>query len=304
MSRQKHHYTDELELKSLLIRIKNMKLFEDSKESGEVMSEFDITTKEKIILNKSINNDIGKFVYIKNNIDELEKTSQSKDSRRRFRAIQEKLKERIVAKSERVICDKFSYERFGEIIILMIKNILRKPNFSHEYCFDDFYSDAYYKIIKYVRNFDHQKISKISGYEVNAFAYISQIIHNSIIHIIQKRKSENLKIAEYFKENPDSDISYHEDFICDSDIQKSLDNICPLEKPYVLEDSYPFIIKDLLWYIESYTKTKDNLLECILEYSVDSGLGQELVGDAIRNDEYLIKFIRETSISSELNDMW
>lgn len=163
--KKKHNYTSELELKSLLIRIKNEKEC-----TGQ-------STKD----NKKINKYIKWHTAINN------KKYQYPAKRNKTKT---KLKERIVKLSEKTEIDKESYERFGHIILLMIKNILKKPQFSGYTYKDDFYSDAIYKILKYLHNFDHNKTSKITGQSVNAFAYISQIIHNSILYILNKKKKE------------------------------------------------------------------------------------------------------------------
>lgn len=163
--KKKHNYTSELELKSLLIRIKNEKEC-----SG-------FSEKDNTKINK----------YIKWHTDVNNKKYQYPAKRNKTKT---KLKERIVKLSENTEIDKASYERFGHIILLMIKNILKKPQFSGYTYKDDFYSDAIYKILKYLHNFDHNKTSKITGQSVNAFAYISQIIHNSILYILNKKKKE------------------------------------------------------------------------------------------------------------------
>ena len=90
-----------------------------------------------------------------------------------------------------------TYNDFGKIILLMIKNILKQPKFSGYTYADDFYSDAVHKIIKYLHNFEYTKISRTTGTEVNAFAYISQIIHNSIIHIIIQKNKQQDCIKQY-----------------------------------------------------------------------------------------------------------
>ena len=72
----------------------------------------------------------------------------------------------------------------------MINRIMTKPQFSGYTYKDDFTSDAVFKILKYLDNFDHTLISKTSGQHVNAFAYITQIIHNSIMYIINTKKAE------------------------------------------------------------------------------------------------------------------
>jgi hypothetical protein len=79
----------------------------------------------------------------------------------------------------------------------MIKNILKKPNFSGYTYVDDFYSDAVSKIIKYMHNFNYDLISAKTGIQANAFAYISQIIHNSIVYIIIEKKKEQESIKKY-----------------------------------------------------------------------------------------------------------
>ena len=172
-----HDYTNELELKSLLIRIKN-------KRTGNF-------TDESIKTNRIINRYIKTFIKINNT-----KYSTVKEKSKRTR-IKNKMKLKIVKLSEKTKIDGDSYERFGEIILLMIKNILKKPQFSGYTYKDDFYSDAIHKILKYLHNFDHTKISERTGQPVNAFAYISQYIHNSVLFIIDQKKKENNKLKHH-----------------------------------------------------------------------------------------------------------
>lgn len=165
----KHNYTSELELKSLLIRIKN-------KRNDYGIERLNTTVNKYIKWHTKINNKKYEFPSKRNKI-------------------KSKLKERIIFLSEESCIDKVSYERFGEIVLLMIKNILKKPQFSGYTYKDDFYSDAVYKILKYLCNFNHTLISERTGTAVNAFAYVSQIIHNSILFIIntKKKEAENLR---------------------------------------------------------------------------------------------------------------
>lgn len=165
----KHNYTSELELKSLLIRIKN-------KRNG--------------LTDETNNRKVNKYIKWHTAVNTKKYEYPSKRN-----ITKAKLKEKIVSLSETTCVDEKSYERFGEIILLMIKNILKKPQFSGYTYKDDFYSDAVYKILKYLHNFDHKMISDRTGQAVNAFAYISQYIHNSILFIInsKKKEQENLK---------------------------------------------------------------------------------------------------------------
>lgn len=167
--KQKHNYTSELELKSLLIRIKNKR--------ADIGIERD-------------NTKINKYIEWHTKIN-----NKKYDSPTKRNITKGKLKESIIRLSEGASVDEGSYERFGTIVLLMIKNILKKPQFSGYTYKDDFYSDAVYKILKYLHNFDHTKMSERTGQPVNAFAYISQIIHNSILFIINSKKKdlENLR---------------------------------------------------------------------------------------------------------------
>lgn len=173
MKRKVHNYTSEMELKSLLIRIKNER-------AG--------------IQDKRFNSRINRYIGVYNKLQELKYGEQVK-SVQRSRILTD-LKDKIISLSESTAIDKVSYEKFGDIILLMIKKILTKPSFSGYTYRDDFYSDATYKILKYLYNFDHTLISERSGQPVNAFAYISQIIHNSIICIINTRNKENDEIKK------------------------------------------------------------------------------------------------------------
>lgn len=168
----KHNYTSELELKSLLIRIKN--------ERGEVR----FSGADNVKINKYIRRHIV--------INDLKNCDPIKKKR-----IKAKLKDTIVHLSENTEVDPLSFERFGDIILLMIQKILTKPQFSGYTYKDDFYSDSVYKILKYLDNYNHKLISTITGLPVNAFAYISQIIHNSIVFIIKKKKKENDDYKRY-----------------------------------------------------------------------------------------------------------
>jgi hypothetical protein len=174
--RQKHDYTSELELKSLLIRVKNRKI--------------------KLGLPQKHNSKINRYIktYVK-----LHRTKYAEVEKiQRKKQLKYKIKQQIISLSEQTEIDTFSHENFGSIILLMIKSILTKPNFSGYTYKTDFYSDAIHKILKYLHNFDHTLISERSGINVNAFAYISQIIHNSIVFIINTKKKELIRMQDQF----------------------------------------------------------------------------------------------------------
>lgn len=160
--RIKHDYTNEVELKSLAIREKNKKLnigIDDEK------------------LNIEIEEKIREYIKTKN----------------------PDLKNEIIKLSESVKISKESHEYFGKIIILMIKKILTKPNFAGYSWYDDFYSDSCFRVFKYIHNFDHTLKSSVTGSEVSCFSYITQIIHNSILAIINEKNKQSKEMESLVK---------------------------------------------------------------------------------------------------------
>lgn len=170
-TRQKHDYTSELELKSLLMRIKNDK---------------------EGITNKKYNDRINKYIKWHTAINAKKYTTDIQKKN----IIKNKIKDKVVELSKETGVDKQSYEKFGEIVLLMISKILTKPQFSGYTYRDEFFSDAVYKILKYLHNFKYDMISERTGQPVNSFAYISQYIHNSVLYIINTKKKEHDKIKQ------------------------------------------------------------------------------------------------------------
>lgn len=182
----KHHYTNELELKSLIIRVKQTRKTDNTVKSSQTLVR---TDKETIKKNNIINKYIKWYTKI------LNRKSTNIDTTK-VKRVQNKLKDKVIKLSEDCCIDKNTYERFGYVIIQMISHIMTKSQFRGYTYQDDFTSDAVYKILKYLDNFDHTRISKISGQSVSAFSYITQIIHNSFLFIILKKKKDYKFIAE------------------------------------------------------------------------------------------------------------
>lgn len=128
------------------------------------------------------NNRVADFKRINKYINKHHKSKNQK-----FKRI---LRDHIINISERITIDKESHERFGELVLLIIKNILKKPKFSGYTYRDEFFSDSTDKIFRYMKNFNHKLISKITNQPVNAFSYISQYVHNSILFIINTNNAE------------------------------------------------------------------------------------------------------------------
>ena len=95
-----------------------------------------------------------------------------------------------------------SKERFGIMLLLMIKNIRTMPSFSgySDNWATDFFSNAIEKTLLYLDNFDVNLLSKRTGEKSKAFAYVTQICFNAFINIINIRKAE----GEFLKDT----ISY------------------------------------------------------------------------------------------------
>lgn len=196
-----HEYTNELELKSLLIRLKNSKLNLNLSKNDKRVQEL-LETYKKIY--------------------PLKGTKAKK--------LRDKLKDRIIRDSEKYCISDISYNKFGEIILMMIRRILTKPNFAGYTYKSDFYSDSVYKILKYCHNFDHTKVSEISKREVNAFAYISQIIHNSIIYIINIKNKENQDLKNRIDEEISDNLifsSLYQKTANESTYEKEIKNLRP-----------------------------------------------------------------------------
>lgn len=152
----------------------------------------------------------------------------------------------IILISERNIINKESYERFGEMVLLIIKNILKKPKFSGYTYRDEFYSDSTDKILRYLKNFNHKMISERTNQEVNAFSYLSQYVHNSILFIINTKNTEKKEVEKYVNTyNENIRLLYNEtSYISD-------DNILKLEIESIKTSLYADII-DLAETFESH----------------------------------------------------
>lgn len=241
----RHDYTNEVELKSLLIRERN--------------NYYNIGTQES---NSVINLLIQEY-----------KQNKSQET-----------KERIIKLSQETKIDKDSHNKFGEIVLLMIKKILTKPNFSGYSWTDEFYSVACYRVFKYLHNFDFQKKSVRTNNQVSAFSYITQIITMSILEVINKHN----KLAQDLND-------YMEKYTNDYDIPRESKNSSNLmeniqeEKDFIidynfktLKDELPKILKDLntnikIFYPKDYRISYDEYAE---------------ISKILKNQKHLVSLIK------------
>lgn len=89
---------------------------------------------------------------------------------------------------------------FGEMILMLINNILKRPNFSGYSYKNEMKSLAIEHILKYTWRFAPYKQSKISGQYVSAFTYISTICFNAFVATINNQNKEIKKSKADFME--------------------------------------------------------------------------------------------------------
>lgn len=192
----------------LLIPDKKMKVLLLRFESGNL--EKSIKNFQYAIDDANFRNDLLLNNMRKNDYTRLQKyiSKHTKSKSKKHKRI---LRDEIIKISERNVVDKISYERFGEMVLLIIKNILKKPKFSSYTYKDEFYSDSTDKILRYLKNFNHKLISKRTGQQCNAFSYLSQYVHNSIIFIITTKKAEKQEVEKFVNtHNENIKILYNE----------------------------------------------------------------------------------------------
>ena len=215
-------YVNELELKSLVIR----------KNNG---------LEGKNLQNDKSNKRIDRYV-------QWYKSIKPKGKGLRTR---KKIYDTVISLSEKTKINHDSYENFGQIIITMTLRIIEQKKYSGYTYTDDFVSDSYYKVLAYLHNFDHTKKSKTTGQFVSPFSYISQIINNAIVFVINKKKNENDNISNE---------------IGDELIEKGIYNI----------DNFPYTTKKFnvsnLKEIKEIVNTEKNFMKdnyIVIYYSID-----------------------------------
>lgn len=146
--------------------------------------------------------------------------------------------------------------------------------------------------IKYRHNFDPLKRSDISGTRVNAFAYMTQIIKNTIYELVNKANAkaaleEKLRgdLALYESFNPLTPVSFSDD-----ENNQSAKDYISTETAETKDYKDSNIIKvimervtehnklvDLIEDIESVGYTKDEIFACIGEYDLLEPLNEVLI---------------------------
>jgi hypothetical protein len=122
---------------------------------------------------------------------------------------------------------KESKERFGVLLLLMIKNLAMMPSFGgySDNWKTEFFSNAVEKTLLYMDNFDTNLLSKRTGKESKAFAYITQICFNAFVNIINLRKSEEEFIKKEISYETHKFDGVQDRLHSDLDDQNNMDDI-------------------------------------------------------------------------------
>ena len=182
-----------------------------------------------------------KSLYNSANLQELEKLrekaveleiSTEKGLQKQKREIRNKIRD--LSSSIYVYRDD---NNFGIMISAMADRILTRPQFSNYTFKEDMKGLGIEYVLKYCNNFDPYKTSKLSGQPVSAFAYISTIIFNGIIQVInafnkerEKMKAQIQERQKMYHRDPNKstyypefeDIKYKEIYLTYDDLSKGL----------------------------------------------------------------------------------
>ena len=150
-------YVSEIELKSLIIRIKNARITN--------MRKCYVTNADDSEKNILANNYIDNRVRLYNKLSNLSFDNPEQNSK--LKRIKNRLKNQILNKSTLIPIDSASYELFGRDVMLIVERIITKSQFRGYSYHDEFKSDACYKVLKYIDNFDYTKVSAITKQPVS-----------------------------------------------------------------------------------------------------------------------------------------
>jgi len=122
--------------------------------------------------------------FLKNRIEENTTSSEKAD------------KEMLEYVENLTLTNKASKEKFGIMLLLIVKNLSSMPSFSgySSNWKTDFYSNAIEKTLLYLNNFDDNLKSKRTGAKSKAFAYVTQICYNAFLNIIIERKQNEKEL--------------------------------------------------------------------------------------------------------------
>lgn len=128
---------------------------------------------------------------------EIRNIQESKKLRELLSMKDESLNEEIQALKDKGATEYYSKERFGSMVLLMIQRITQKSNFAQYTWKDEFASNSIEKILTYaIENFDLDMVSKRTHKQTKAFAYLTSIINNAFLEVINNRKEEERMLMD------------------------------------------------------------------------------------------------------------
>lgn len=108
------------------------------------------------------------------------KKNQYVDNKKLYDALVEWLKDRKACQKAKLNNPPLP-DYVGECILLMAKRLAQKGNFVNYTFKDDMIGDAMESCLRYLHNFNPAK-------STNAFAYVTQILHNAFVRRIQRER--------------------------------------------------------------------------------------------------------------------
>ncbi len=211
--------------------------------------------KEMVLVNNA--NKLKKDSTLKeyNNLDllnELQKKYETETYNIRKGQIEEEFNNEV----QKCYIKDYSKETFGEMILMLIKNLLKKHCFSGytQEWKEDFAIDAIDKILRYMHNFDPSKISERSGKRVKAFAYLTQITTQAFISVINKKNDEKHKSKNY-------DVISYSSMYSESFVNKLYHN-----------DNQSRFTEPEIKYKEYYVKSLDEIIDILKDYNESNAI--------------------------------
>lgn len=108
------------------------------------------------------------------------KKNQYVDNKKLYEALVEWLKDRKAAQKNKQNLPPLP-DYIGECILLMANRLAQKANFVNYTFKDDMIGDAMESCLRYLHNFNPTR-------STNAFAYVTQILHNAFVRRIQRER--------------------------------------------------------------------------------------------------------------------
>ena len=174
-----------------------------------------------------------------------------------------------------------SKEKFGIMLLLIVKNLATMPSFSgySSNWKTDFFSNAIEKTLLYLDNFDSNLLSVRTGTKSKAFAYVTQICYNAFLNIINDRKKDEALLKDTI-----SFESSNLDGIRNSNLVSDIEYEEEESREYIIKIKASDNINDVIYKGISYIKDSNEILD---------------INDAIKEE---IKYLEENTSEDEKDE--